>query len=822
MARSPQVFISYSHDSPEHSERVRVLAHRLREDGVDCTIDRYEKAPAEGWTLWMIKRLTEADFVLVACTPTYYWKILGKEPQGTGHGVIFEGALIRRALYDAGMQNEKFIPILFENLDPKQILDPLRDTTWYQVDTPEGYKSLLHRLTDQPEIVKPELGPLPVLPPKGSPVLTVESSEPVSEGSSLPGRARHWRWLWMLLGLCLLLTVIFTWAQISSNCLGRPDFLPSEREAREQYLEGLESLARFDAPLARRSFERVLEINDFPPARSALAEALVRLDLGGNARNEAQRAFAGRSRMPREEQLQVEARLRRIDDDWDSAVQAYHRLLGLYPRSCMRLEYGFGLVESLIGALKGGEALTELNKLHPIAKQDPRFYLWESWAAGSIGDYAAQRTAATKVIKAVEGKQGYQQLEAKALTLRGDAEEQTNDLDAAISDLDKAQRYYTQAFNRRGTTQVLDTLAQAQLDKGQLKNAEQTRRRAMAIYQELKDPKGLGFQHLRLAQVLSEQGKLAEARSLAELAIQELGAIEDSLGQAQALGDLGQFLQRQGKLPEAIKSCRQAIKLARDIGNREEEARQLDNLAEVQLRGMELRRAEETLVQLQQMAKEMNNPQAMVLALKSLGEVAIAQGNLEQAEKRFEEALDRGRKLKDEETVADSQFGLAMVLLEKGHPEDAADQLKEAWSFFEGKRMRDREAEAEALRARTLLAQDRPTEAKSVVESARRLADSMEFPELHIEISLTEARVHERLGERDTAIRILQEVLARAQQVGFASGALEARLILGEIEALKGNRSRLQEVEKEARIHGFLLIADKARRLLDGRNTAPV
>jgi hypothetical protein len=45
----PKVLISYSHDSPEHAEQVLELANRLRADGVDCTIDQYIIAPAEGW-----------------------------------------------------------------------------------------------------------------------------------------------------------------------------------------------------------------------------------------------------------------------------------------------------------------------------------------------------------------------------------------------------------------------------------------------------------------------------------------------------------------------------------------------------------------------------------------------------------------------------------------------------------------------------------------------------------------------------------------------------------------------------------------------------
>ena len=47
--RPPRIFISYSHDSEEHSARVLKLAIRLRSEGVDAWLDRYEPAPQEGW-----------------------------------------------------------------------------------------------------------------------------------------------------------------------------------------------------------------------------------------------------------------------------------------------------------------------------------------------------------------------------------------------------------------------------------------------------------------------------------------------------------------------------------------------------------------------------------------------------------------------------------------------------------------------------------------------------------------------------------------------------------------------------------------------------
>jgi hypothetical protein len=77
-----KVFISYSHDSPEHARRVLALSDRLREDGVDSHIDQYDVSPPEGWPRWMLKRVKWADFVLVVCTVTYNQRFTGEAPTG--------------------------------------------------------------------------------------------------------------------------------------------------------------------------------------------------------------------------------------------------------------------------------------------------------------------------------------------------------------------------------------------------------------------------------------------------------------------------------------------------------------------------------------------------------------------------------------------------------------------------------------------------------------------------------------------------------------------------------------------------------------------
>src|SRR5512142_1674007 len=100
MAERTKVFISYSHDSPEHAQRGLDLADALRHGGLEVILDQYvHPAPDEGWPRWMDNNLDAAKFVLMICTETYRRRAMGLEEPGRGLGVDWEGNLIYNAIY---------------------------------------------------------------------------------------------------------------------------------------------------------------------------------------------------------------------------------------------------------------------------------------------------------------------------------------------------------------------------------------------------------------------------------------------------------------------------------------------------------------------------------------------------------------------------------------------------------------------------------------------------------------------------------------------------------------------------------------------------
>jgi hypothetical protein len=108
--RPPRVFISYSHDTVEHQERVLGLADRLRADGIAAEIDQYNAAPSEGWPLWCERQIAAADVVLMVCTETYHRRVSGDEERGKGLGVVWEARIIRQLLYAGARSSVMYSP----------------------------------------------------------------------------------------------------------------------------------------------------------------------------------------------------------------------------------------------------------------------------------------------------------------------------------------------------------------------------------------------------------------------------------------------------------------------------------------------------------------------------------------------------------------------------------------------------------------------------------------------------------------------------------------------------------------------------------------
>ena len=106
MTENPKVFISYSHDSPEHKRWVSELAAKLRHIGIDAILDQWDLGLGDDVTRFMERGIVNADRVLVICTDKYVSKANANEG-----GVGYERMIVNAELVQ-NLGTDKFIPII--------------------------------------------------------------------------------------------------------------------------------------------------------------------------------------------------------------------------------------------------------------------------------------------------------------------------------------------------------------------------------------------------------------------------------------------------------------------------------------------------------------------------------------------------------------------------------------------------------------------------------------------------------------------------------------------------------------------------------------
>ena len=156
---SPTVFVSYSHDSPEHKMWVAGLATDLRRHSVDAILDQWRLRPGMDIPSFMERGIRDSNRVVIVCTPQY----ARKADAGKG-GVGYEKMIVTGELYkDLG--SDKFVPVLVSGEETDALPSFLKGR--YYVDFrnagqyAEKLEELVRALLQVPKQAEPPLGPPP-------------------------------------------------------------------------------------------------------------------------------------------------------------------------------------------------------------------------------------------------------------------------------------------------------------------------------------------------------------------------------------------------------------------------------------------------------------------------------------------------------------------------------------------------------------------------------------------------------------------------------------------------------------------------------------
>ena len=180
MAKNPKVFISYSHDSPEHKRWVSELAARLRHNGIDAILDQWDLGLGDDITRFMERGIVGADRVLVICTDKYVDKANADEG-----GVGYERMIVNAELVQ-NLGTDKFIPII-RQASRKAKTPTFLGTRVYADFTNDSQfdvecEKLIRELHEMPIVEKPPLGKNP-FPSVESDTQLTEISEEVKSAS---------------------------------------------------------------------------------------------------------------------------------------------------------------------------------------------------------------------------------------------------------------------------------------------------------------------------------------------------------------------------------------------------------------------------------------------------------------------------------------------------------------------------------------------------------------------------------------------------------------------------------------------------------------
>jgi hypothetical protein len=171
---SPDVFISYTHDSEEHRAAVREFATFLVSCGITVVLDQWAGVARQDWYPWAAKGMTDAGHVLVIASAGYRRMGDGLGPNDENRGGRVEAALLRDFLQgDRERWTRKILPVLLPGHPVTELPDFVQpfaaDHYPVRAFTAEGAETLLRAITGQAAHLPPPLGPLIELPPKSAP-----------------------------------------------------------------------------------------------------------------------------------------------------------------------------------------------------------------------------------------------------------------------------------------------------------------------------------------------------------------------------------------------------------------------------------------------------------------------------------------------------------------------------------------------------------------------------------------------------------------------------------------------------------------------------
>jgi tetratricopeptide (TPR) repeat protein/tRNA A-37 threonylcarbamoyl transferase component Bud32 len=591
--------------------------------------------------------------------------------------------------------------------------------------------------------------------------------------------------------------------------------LPSNAEATRLFFEGLQKLRNFD-PTAAAGLLQQASAKDPEHAltHSSLAEALSMLGYDKRAREASQKAVQLAGDLPHIENLLITGRNYELNNDWNKAVETYQALWTWHPDE---LEYGL-----LVAGAKthGGRARDALDTLKALRKQpgpagkDPRIDLLEAEAASVLGDYQTQQAAAERALAGAKSL-NERLLAARALLWDCRGLDHLGKPDEALPRCQESQKAAAELGDRLGEARAINGIAQLLAGKGDYSGAKKAYAQALDALQQIGNKLDAAGALNNLATILHTQGDSAAARKNYEAALALFQEIGNQSEAANTLLNLAGLLHDDGDLPGARNTGQQALMAAKMSGNEDAVAQSLTLLGMCFFEAGDLEGASARLQEAKSINEKLGHQSALAVTLDNIGDVLLQQGRLDEARKAYERALALQQgPLGEVGNAAATRASLAYLGLQEGHPDRAEAGAAQAAAELNKEKDLSGETAARIVLGNALLAQKKSDAAREQAMQALALSKRAGDRALQLASALLAARVEAARGGTAEATRQLNGVLAQSMKFNLVEYTLEARLALAELAIGSGKISegkrQLQQVQDEAKMRGFVLIARKA------------
>lgn len=552
--------------------------------------------------------------------------------------------------------------------------------------------------------------------------------------------------------------------------------LPRNQEAARFYSEGLERLRMLDALGARDLLEKSITLEPgYALSHSALSTSLATLGYDELSRAEAKRAFELSSDLPRAESLLVAARFHQASKRWGDAIEKYRALVEFFPDN---LDYGLSLADAQVSSGNSKDAqqtLLMLRKLPAPLGDDARIDIADAHTAESLGDFKADLDYSSRAVEKARNLGASLLLaqarmdQAWALTNLGRPE------DAAAA-VNEAEQIFARSGDKRGRADSINLGGILMENQGDAVAAKRDYEEALAIFRRLGNQMGVAAELDNLGDVLFSLGELQESRKHYEDAMSIYRDLDHQNGVCLTKGALGSVLLALGDGVGAIQVSQQGVNICNKMGDRSKSA----------------------------------------IALLNLGRALRLRGKTSEASAAEWEAVSTFEAIGDKQSAARARLMMAELQLDGNNLRAAqSTSIAAADEFAKEKAARDA-ALAYAVLSQVLLREGSLFEARKAIEESSNYLSRCSDREAEMMVAIAAARVEAVSGSMspEDAARALEQIVAKANHLGFVPYELEPQLALAEIELTFGDganaRSHLEAVQKEAINRGFGLIAIKA------------